>query len=401
MLNINHTLEMVRELYKQTTEHGVPKELYDINTYGIQYGYNAVLSGRGGGKSTSMQILNLQAYHDTGSQMLIVRACKSEITRAMVQGYFNSILNVMFEDGRNVIQHIFNDEYDTILYYNTEHCYRLAKYEEDYDDVRKNREPFCFVTCYEKSNDMCSNFNYPNLDIIFLEELCDNRITPLAFMDTMHIISTVFRQKLESVVIMCGNISRGNPDILLKMGVYEKIRTAQLPYFIHTTPMGTRVAVTLFNALPEHDTKKHKFNQMYFGFDIDGMDVIRGMSNPTELYRELPKDDDSQTITSTNYYINALGRYYTVKLVTSTKWQPLYYIKQTTEPVHDSRTITISDDEYTAYTTPYTYYNIGQSFKEVVKFLYAYRRNDICYEDYMCKVAIDSIMSLHNLPKGF
>lgn len=391
VFNIQRVLEKLYNMYTETEEGTIPKGLYNPFDYGIHYGYNVVASGRGGGKSTIAKLISICAFLDSGVQSLIIRASKTETTRAMCKTYFDDLLNIIFKDGRNAIQHLSNNKYDTIYYYYAEHCFRLGKYEDNPDDL-KNTEPMTLITSYEKSSDMCSNFTYPNLKLFICEEICDNRITPNAFMDMLHMISTVFRLDTETTVLLLGNISRGNPDILIKLEVYELMRSADTPYFVHKTKEGTIIHVTLFNALPDKNTQRYKFNKQYFGFDIQGIDVLKGSAQPLELYRELPESCD---IVPTNYFINSLGSWFHVFVTVSSIWQQMYYIASCAEPVHDYNTISVTDDALTAYNNPYTYYNTGTALKGVNEFLRAYELNDVCYQNYMCKVAIDTLVRTH------
>lgn len=389
--NMDNVLQILNNLYLQTDEGGVPEHLYNPLTYGLHKGYNVVCSGRGGGKSTIGKVISIISNYHYGIETLMIRASKTETTRAMCKTYFDDLLNITFPDGKNVIQHITNDKYDRVYYYYSEHCYRLGREDSDPDDL-KNEKPLCYITSYDKSSDMCSNFSSPYLKLIICEEICDNRITPSCFMDFLHIISTLFRKDTNTYVFMFGNISRGNPDLLCKMEIYERMRTTDIPYFIHKTKEGTPIYVTLFNALPQKDTERYYFNKQYFGFDVAGIDVLKGSAQPQELYRELPEDCQ---IIQTNYFIYTLDTWFNVYMTLSETWQSMYYIKRCYEPEHTADTITVTDDEFKAYTTPYTYYNCGELITGVKDFLKSYALNDICYENYMCKVAIDTLVRTH------
>jgi len=390
--DINYVLEKLRVMYTETEQKQVPDGLYNPSEYGLFKGYNVIASGRGGGKSTIFKLVTISAFYEFGVMSILIRASKTETTRSMCASYFNDLLNIVFPDGRNAIQHLTNDKYDTIYYYFTEHCYRLGRETDDPDDL-KNEPPLCLITSYDKSSDMCSNISYPNLKIITCEEICDNRISPHAFMDFLHIISTLFRLDINTYVFLLGNISRGNPDLLIKLEVYDRMRTSETPFFVHKTKEGTMIHVTLFNALPKKDTARYMFNKQYFGFDIQGIDVLKGQAQPLELYRELPPDVE---IIPTNYYINALDMWMQVYKTVSETWQTMYYIKQCLEPPHEHGTLTVTDNEMLAYTTPYTYYNCGNAIDGVPVFLKAYALNDICYETYMCKIALDCLIRTHN-----
>lgn len=392
---LESSLEIQKQLYK------VPKSLYDINTYGIHNGYNVIVSGRGGGKSTGVEVLALIAYENFGVTTVTLRASKEECTKFACESYFDNLINIPFDDGRNVIQHITHDRYNRIQYYYREHCFRLMRDDENVDTVKKTREPFMYITSIDKSSDLCSTFNKPTCKLIICEEICDDRVNTKTFMDTMHLISTIYRDDVNTAVIMLGNISRGNPNVLIKLGVYDKIRTSTEPFFIHQTKLGTRIHTTLFNALPEENTKKHEFNKMYFGFDVEGMEILRGVSQPTELYRKLP--DDVKTV-DTGYYLYILGCAFKVYQTYSDIWQSMYYIKQVPLSALENLStyeIIVTDDEHYSYTHPRTYYNFGQEFSLVKDFIIHYRRHDICYDKHFTKIAVDSLADLHKVPNVF
>lgn len=399
MINKNwleECLTIQRELYK------VPHNLYNINTYGIHNGINVIVSGRGGGKSTAVEVLALEAYCNYGVSTVTLRASKEECTKFACESYFENLQNIQFDDGRNIIQHISGDKYNRIQYYYREHCYRLMRDDENVDTVKKTREPFMYITSIDKSSDLCSTFNKPTCKLIIAEEICDDRVNTKTFLDLMHLISTIYRQDTSTALVCLGNISRGNPNVLIKLGVYDKIRTATEPYFIHQTKYGTRVHTTLFDALPEKDSQKANFNKMYFGFDIDGMDILRGCSQPTELFRKLP--DDNSRILPTGYYLYILGCAFEVFFASFEHFQDMFYIKQINvsklELLHNYEIIVTDDEDY-SYTHPRTYYNFGQEFPLVKDFIIKYRRHDICYDKHFTKIAVDSLAELHKVPNVF
>lgn len=393
MLDINRIMELQKNLYN------VPSHLIDITELPVLNGLNVTVSGRGGGKSTGWNVFSLLAFENFNISTVVVRANKTETTRFNATSYFDVLSNIVFDDGRNIIEHITHDKYNKIYYFFTEHCYRLGNESENIDDI-KERKPFCYLTSFDKSSDMASSFNKHDVKIIIAEEICDNRITANSFLDFMHMISTIFRFDCNTIVMCLGNISRGNPDILIKLGVYEKIRTAKTPYFIHTTPFDTKVSVRLFDAIPREDTQKYRFNQQYFGFDVDGMDIIRGCSNPTELYRQIPTGTDYELI-DTHYRLYVLNSYYALYKCVVDGWQDMFFVKRIVSHTPSAEYVTVTDNEYYAYNNPHTYYNCGQEFPLIKDFIIKYRRNDVAYENFNCKIAVDSLALLHNMPNGF
>lgn len=391
--DINTVLEIQKGLYN------VPNNLIDITDFPVINGYNVNVSGRGGGKSTAWNIFSLISYEQFNVQTLVIRANKTEITKFNAESYFDGLYNIIFDDGKNVIEHITHGKYNKIYYFYTEHCYRLGNESDNIDDV-KNNEPFAFITSFDKSSDMASSFNKPKLKFILAEEICDNRISAKNFLDFMHQISTVFRFDTNTIVTLLGNISRGCPDILIKMEIYDKIRTTKVPYFVHVTDLGTPIAVRLFDALPEENTEKYLFNKQYFGFDVDGMDIIRGCSTPTELYRKIPENLKYELL-DTHYRLFLLNSYYAMYKCFIDGWQDFYYIAKIHHHTPDSSTVTVTDNENYAYNNPYTYYNCGQEFPMIKDFIIKYRRNDVAFEDYACKIAVDSMAMLHGIPNGF
>lgn len=370
-----------------TTNH-----VWDYTKYRLKHGYNWILSGRGGGKSTGIQTIAIKSFVMYGVQTIVLRACKDETTQNMMSNYFAGLKAITFDDGKNMIEKITENKYNSIYYNRSKKSFILCNETDNIDDI-KNNTPFVVVSSFDKSNEICSGFNYPMANIIFAEECLDDRISNFALINLEHIISTIFRQRTDTYVIMTGNLSRGNPRLLIDMKLYNKIKTSEIPYIIHKTNFNSKIGVELFDSLPEQNSQKRLFNDMYFCFDVQGEDIVRGCSNSIPIFRTIPDNMLNYSINTTGIYFYTFERYYEVCTLISENYQAMYYIRECeTVTKHDSCHIILTDDEYYCYNTPYAYINPLKKYPVTVDIIKAIRRKEICYENYMCCIACTNLL---------
>lgn len=254
------------------------------------------------------------------------------------------------------------------------------------------------MSSFDKSNEICSGFNYPNARIIFCEECLDDKISNFALLNLEHIISTVFRQKTDTYVILTGNLSRGNPRLLIDMKLYDKVKTSQIPYIVQSTKYTSKIGIELFDSLPEQNSQKRKFNDMYFCFDIQGEDIIRGCSNSIPIFRQIPEKIKNVQINTTGIYLYTFERFFEICTIVSDNFQSMYYIKSCDYvSLHDSQHIIMTDDELYCYETPYTYINPLTKYPVTVDIIKAIRRKEVCFDTYMTCIATTNLLDTFNI----
>lgn len=395
--NINDVINSIdEEIIKNLEKHN----LWNYQTYGLQHGYNWILSGRGGGKSTGIQTISIKAFELFGCQTVVLRANKDETVRNIMSTYFDNMKTIIYENGENIIQKLTNGKYNTVYYLQSKKSYVLGCENDNMDDV-KNRTPFMVMSSFDKSSDLCSGWNFPNCNIIFCEECLDDKIPYNALISLEHIISTVFRQRTNTSVILTGNLGRGTPRMLCDMKLYDKIKTAQVPFLHIKTKYNSHINVELFDSLPEKDSEKQKFNDMYFCFDIEGEDIVRGSSNSIPLFRQLNDSFKDVFFQDTGLYLYTLNRYFKVQSIHSSNFQEMFFVKQIDYlHQHDTQHVTLTDDEYYSYNTPYTYINPLKKYPLSLEFIKAVRRKDVCFDDYMSCVATTNLLDTFFIPQN-
>lgn len=392
--DINNVIDSLnKDIIKSLSDNKV----WDYTLYRLRHGYNWLLSGRGGGKSTGVQTIAIKSFVMFGVQTIVLRACKDETTQNMMSNYFAGLKAIVFDDGKNLIEKITENKYNSIYYNRSKKSFILCNESDNIDDI-KNNKPFMVVSSFDKSNEICSGFNYPDANIIFAEECLDDRISNFALINLEHIISTIFRQRVDTYVILTGNLSRGNPRLLIDMNLYNKIKTSEIPYIVHKTAYNSKIGIELFDSLPEQNTQKRIFNDMYFCFDVAGEDIVRGCSNSIPLFRQIPPTIINEKITPIGLYFYTFERYYEICSLISDNFQPMYYVREC-EPVtiHDSCHIIITDDENYCYNTPYTYINPLKKYPVTVDVIKAIRRREICYNNYMCCIACTNLLDTFDI----
>lgn len=389
-------IETVNELYKSIVPSYIRTKIFDITNYPIIHGYNIKTSYRNGGKTTNVILWAMCANKLFGSKLSYIRTTKSMTTVSKIKTIFDSINTYTLEDGRNYIQHIYNDKYNRVYYLSREKRFVLAK--EDSSDLEiKNGETIMYVHSIDQNDELRSGFADMNLDIILYDECIDGYATNTTLVNFCHIISTFFRLRSDSVIFMCCNMSTGNPVIFQQMGIYMKMQSQTVPYMVYTTEYGTRLAVEMLTVSNEISNERNIMNTRFFGFKIDGMDIIRGSSIIHEPYRELPQN---MTLDNTPLHYYACGNWYKVQYASNTIWQPLFYISECSEPPHNCDHIVMTDDKCKAITTPYMYYGIMRDNTLAVSLCKHVRRQDVCFDNYLTYISIKAFYDTFKIPEN-
>lgn len=392
---MNIDIENVNNFYRTIVPEELRKRIFDITDYPIINGYNIKCSYRNGGKTTNVILWSMCANMLFGSHISYMRTDKTMTTISKIKTIFDAINTYTLDDGRNYIQHIYNDKYNKVYYLSREKRFVLAR--EDSTDLEiKNAPTIMYVHSVDLSDSLRSGFADINLDIVLYDEFIDNSANKTTFINFLHILSTFFRLRYNSIVFMCCNLSTGNPTILQQMGVYTKIQAQEIPYMIYTTEYGTKIGVQLLEVSEEMSTEREQMNANFFGFKLDGIDIIRGCTVSREPYRHIP---DNAITEPTNIFMYACGTWLQFYYASSTEWQPLIYAKQCIEPPHHDN-ITITDDKLKAITTPFTYYGIMRDSKMCIDICKHARRHDMCYDSYMTYIAVKSFYDFFKIPEN-
>ena len=382
----------VNDLYNYIVPQEYKDKYYNPVKYPIIYGYNITTSYRNGGKTTNYLLWGMCANKLYGSHISYIRTDKTMITQSKIMTLFDGINNTVFDDGRNYVQHIYDDLYNRVVYIPREKRFVLVN---ETDTDYKNNPTLCYVHSVDDNDKLRSGFADTKLDIILYDEFIDKKITAATMINFLHIVSTFFRSRYKSVIFMACNMSTGAPTILQQMGIYTKVIAQTTPYMMYTTPKNTRVSVEILEVTESFSNERNVMNDTFFGFDIDGIEIIRGSSICHETYRELPENSD---ITPMQIKIYACGYWIDVYMVTNPKWQNMIYFKQGKPSNHDGKDITITDDNNYAYTHPYTYASIGRDFNACITMAKYFRRNDVCCDDYMTYVCANSFYDFYKIP---
>lgn len=389
-------IEITNELYKTIVPLELRKKIFDITEYPILHGYNIKTSYRNGGKTTNVILWAMCANKTQGSRISYIRTTKSMTTISKIKTIFDSINTFVLDDGRNYIQHIYNDEYNKVYYLSREKRFVLAK--EDSSDLEiKNAPTIMYIHSIDQSDELRSGFADLSLDIVLYDECIDGAVSKNTFLNFAHILSTFFRLRHDSVVFMCCNMSTGNPVILQQMGIYNKVQTQTVPYMLYTTEYGTRISVEILQVSNEISNERNLMNTRFFGFKLDGFDIIRGSSIVHEPYRELPPN---MTLDNTPLHYYSCGNWYKVQYAFNENWQPLFYISETTEPPHTSDHIVMTDDKCLAITTPYVYYGILRDNALALQICKHVRRQDVCFDSYTTYISIKAFYDTFRIPEN-
>lgn len=385
----------VNNLYDSIVPDEYKNKYYNVTKYPIIYGYNFVTSYRNGGKTTNILLWALCANRLFGSRISYIRTNKTMVTRSKIMTLFDGINNTIDENGKNYVQKIYNDKYNRIGYFPAEKCFKLIR-EDMTSDELKNAEIFCYVHSIDEYDKLRSGFSDNRLDIMLYDECMDQYVNNKTLIYLLNIISTFFRSRFNSIVFLACNMSTGSPVILQQMGIYTNILFQKTPYALYKTEKNTKISVEILQVSDDFSNERNIMNDTFFGIDLDGVEIIRGTSVCHETFRELP--ENAETI-PTNVKIYSCGYWIDVFTTISDKWQNMVYFEKGTPSTHTCETITLTDDKNYAFTHPYTYASIGKDFKIGILMAKAFRRNDICCDDYMTYVCATAFYDFYKIPE--
>ena len=385
----------VNNLYDSVVLKEYKEKYYDVTKYPVVHGYNFVTSYRNGGKTTNILVWAMCSHKIYGSRISYIRTNKTMTTRSKIMTLFDNINNTVDDTGKNYIEKIYNDKYNKVMYFYNEKCFKLCRDDMSADEL-KTAEILCYVHSIDTNDELRSGFADNRLDIILYDECIDNKINNTTLINFLHIVSTFLRNRYKSVIFMACNMSTGAPTILQQMGIYTKVLSQTTPYALYTTEKHTRISVEILEVTEAFSNERNIMNDTFFGFDIDGIEIIRGSSICHESYRELPENTE---IISTNVKLYSCGYWIDVFTTVSDKWQNMIYFKKGTPSNRRSGTITLTDDKNYAFTHPYTYASIGKDFKICLLMAKLFRRNDICCDDYMTYICANSFYDFYKIPE--
>lgn len=385
-------INSVNNMYNLIVPDEYKDKYYNPVKYPVIYGYNAVTSYRNGGKTTNILIYSLCAWSLYGSKLSYIRTSSSMITESKIMTLYDALNTTVDDNGKNYVQKITNDRFDHIYYLPRKKVFVIANETSSADEI-KNAPVICYVHSIDNSDKYRSGFADTSLDIILYDECMDKEVNSKSFIDFMHIISTFYRNRYKSLIFLCCNMSTGKPVIFQSLGIYTKVLAQEQPFRIYTTEMGTKVSVEILEVSESFSLEREKMNTTFFGFNIDGMEIIRGSSVTHDIYRDIQPDD---YLTDMNVCIYTCGVLLRLYRLTRDNWQPMYAVKQIpTKP--ENTIVTVTDDKVYAYENPKTYLNICRDFKTCVDFVKAVRRHDVCYDNYLTMVYAESFLDNYKI----
>lgn len=385
----------VNNLFDMVISNEYKEKYYDVTKYPVIYGYNFVTSYRNGGKTTNILIWSMCANKLYGSKISYIRTTKSMVTRSKIMTLFDSINTTVDDTGKNYIQKIYNDKYNRVMYFYNEKCFKLVREDMTAEEL-KTAKILCYVHSIDTNDELRSGFADNKLDIILYDECIDDKVNNATLINFLHIVSTFLRIRYKSIVFMACNMSTGSPIILQQMGIYTKVLSQTTPYAMYTTEKHTRISVEILEVSETFSNERNIMNDTFFGFDIDGIEIIRGTSICHETFRELP--ENTETI-PTNVKLYSCGYWIDVFTTVSDIWQNMIYFKRGIPSDHRVGTITLTDDKNYAFTHPYTYASIGKDFKICLLMAKLFRRNDICCDNYMTYISANAFYDFYKIPE--
>ena len=335
------------------------------------------------------------AYKLYGSKISYIRTTKSMVTRSKIMTLFDSINTTVDDTGKNYIQKIYNDKYNRVMYFYNEKCFKLVREDMTAEEL-KTAKILCYVHSIDTNDELRSGFADNKLDIILYDECIDDKVNNATLINFLHIVSTFLRIRYKSIIFMACNMSTGSPIILQQMGIYTKVLSQTTQYAMYTTEKHTRISVEILEVSETFSNERNIMNDTFFGFDIDGIEIIRGTSICHETFRELP--ENTETI-PTNVKLYSCGYWIDVFTTVSDKWQNMIYFKRGIPSDHRVGTITLTDDKNYAFTHPYTYASIGKDFKICLLMAKLFRRNDICCDNYMTYISANAFYDFYKIPE--
>ena len=245
--------------------------------------YRMIIGERSNGKTYGALEKMIKNYVNNGKQSAYLRRYREDFVGKRGQTLFASIEN----DG--LIERLTDGEYNGVQYYAG--CWYL-KYQEGNEKPIKDSKPFCYGFALN-SMEHDKSTSYPNINLIVFDEFLSRSFyLTNEFTLFMNVISTIIRQRDDTVIYMLGNTVSKYCPYFAEMGITRIKEMKQGDIDIYSYGESELKVAVEYAPVLSNEIKKSKD---YFAFDNPALGMITDGNwefalYPHMKYKYSPKD---------------------------------------------------------------------------------------------------------------
>lgn len=254
--------------------------------------YNIIYGERSNGKTTSVLLKALEHYVESGytKQLGLIRRWEEDFKGKNGQQMYDGIIKIVDKKtGKNKIESITNDKYNSIRYWSQR--WFLCKYDDKGNKVAEDKQPLTIGFALT-SEEHYKSTSYPNIDNILFDEFMTRQYyLPDEFIKFQNILSTIIRLRDDVTIYMCGNTINKFCPYFNEMGLTGIKKQKQGTIDVYTYgDSGLKVAVEYADS-----PSKKKASNKYFAFNNPKLQMITTGGWEIDIYphlqrKYLPKD---------------------------------------------------------------------------------------------------------------
>ena len=243
----------------------------NIDATGAQY--RMIIGERSNGKTYGALKKAVENYVDNGKQTAYIRRYKEDFVGKRGQALFSAIV----ADGW--VEELTGGEWDSIQYYSSAWYLRRNSGQKGIRDEK----PFCYGFALN-SMEHDKSTSYPDIDLVIFDEFLSRTFyLQNEFVLFMNVLSTIIRQRDDTVIYMLGNTVSQYSPYFLEMGIDIKSMQQGELNVVKYGKSDLRVAVEYVSPMSD-EVKKSKD---YFAFNNPKLKMINEGEWELDIYPHL------------------------------------------------------------------------------------------------------------------
>lgn len=256
--------------------------------------YTVALSTRSTGKTTQAILLGAILNIEYETQTALIRCREEQIMPMKVSQMLDTIRT--FDNGRYIPQ-ISKGRWNSIQYVRNDRAFYFCNRDENGEVFERQSDPFLCLFHLAECDNLKSGSGNPRRDLIIFDEFVGELFVPSYYSWLMNIISTFFRERLGTHVLLLGNTIRPNCPWFRELEIAKDVKQMNVgDSKIVTARQGAQVYIHLFD---KPNRAKSRVMSWLFGFDNPQLNAIKGGAD-IWVYKPVPHiiTDATDTIIS-------------------------------------------------------------------------------------------------------
>lgn len=282
---------------------------HNYKTYANPFGHSIPsnrwfldLSERDSGKTTDWLILALILWEEYGYGTAYVRTDLQQLTYAKVKNLFNVILE------NDYISKITKGKYDSIAYNRIGKTWNLLN--TTGDSIETQEESCLYGLAVSEQESYKSTLNLPKCELFIYDEFVDKYSNRNTFIDLTHLMSTVFRHRVNNprIVLLANTLTKYH-YFYSELGIQKYIKYIKLDEVKeYVTEKGTHISCRLIKS--NLNEVKKEVNSLLYGFENPLLNSITGGEWAIENYPHIERGMKYETTSPNLFIVNFLDEYF-------------------------------------------------------------------------------------------